>query len=286
MSSLQQADIVFLASLAVHQSPIGLTYDCAVCGGALPLTICRSDRSGNSGKPMARHGSCAFFRWFPQLLSHPDIMALIPGGSPTLGAASAAPFPSTQPLPSSSQLQPNNKKSHKRGEPCIGTFCRRPCALQCPHGKCLSHCTTDDGGCPVHVTDSADNQCPQADVQQDWDWGFDQDTLADLETHWHDLSLDAGAEMNDGLRALQHALQSAGASGQPVFPSFHDILTAPVQPPAPSQQPQASLPPLSQPPHLLTLSQNYDASAMHAFPIHTPSKPPPADLHQTGSVHG
>jgi hypothetical protein len=124
----------------------------------------------------------------------------------------------------------------------------------------------------VHVTDSTDNQRPQADVQQDWDWGFDQDTLTDLETHWHDSSLDAGAEMNDGLRVLQQALQSAGAGGQPVFPSFHDILTAPA--PAPSQQPQASLPPLSQPPRLLTLSQNDDASAMHAFPIHTPSKPP------------
>ncbi|KIK35154.1 hypothetical protein CY34DRAFT_17199 [Suillus luteus UH-Slu-Lm8-n1] len=230
MSSLQQEDITFLASLAVRQSPIGLTYDCAVCGGALPLTICWSDKSRNSGKPMARYGSCAFFRWFPQLLLHPDIMALIPGGSPTLGVAPSFPFPSTQPLPSSSQLQPNNKKSHKQDIP-------RP---------------------------------------QDCDWGLDQENFTDLETCWANLSLDAGVEMNDGLRALQYALQFAGAGGQPIFPSLHDILTAPVEPPTPSQQPpQASLPSLSQqPPHLLTLSQNDDASAMPAFLIHTPSKPP------------
>ncbi|KAG2745337.1 hypothetical protein P692DRAFT_20741736 [Suillus brevipes Sb2] len=155
-------------------------------------------------------------------------MALIPGGSPTLGAASSFPFPSTQPLPSSSQLQPNNKKSRKRGEPCIGAFCRRPRALRCPHGKCLSHCTTEDGGCPVHATDSADIPRPQ-----DCDWGLDQENFADSEIHWADPSLDAG------------------------------------------QPPQASLPSLSQqPPRLLTLSQNDDASAMPAFPIHTPSKPP------------
>ncbi|KAG1904179.1 uncharacterized protein F5891DRAFT_1184362 [Suillus fuscotomentosus] len=198
MSSLQQADIVFLASLASVEALF-----CLPSVGVIGAGTQESQWLGYM------HGSCAFFHWFPQLLSHPDIMALIPGGSPTLGAASAAPFPSTQPLPSSSQLQPNNKKSRKQ-----------------------------------------DNQRPQADVQQDLDWGFDQDTLADLETHWHDSSLDAGAEMNDGLRVLQHALQSAGAGGQPVFPSFHDILTAPAQPP------------------------NDDTSAMHAFPIHTPSKPP------------
>ncbi|KAG1838438.1 hypothetical protein DFJ58DRAFT_733812 [Suillus subalutaceus] len=245
MSSLQQADIVFLASL--H----------SFCGGTLPLTICRSDKNGNSGKPMVRHPSCSFFHWFPQILSHPDIMALIPGGSPTLGAASAAPFPSTQPLALGSQLQPNSKK-----------LC------------------------------NADNQHPQADMQQEWDWGFDQESFADLETNWHDSSLDTGVEMNDGLRALQHALQSAGTE-QPMFPSFHYILTAPAQPPAPSQQsglPSLSqpphlpplsqplclpplsqpprLPPLSQPPHLPMLSQNDNASAMHAFPVHKVSKAP------------
>ncbi|KAG1738149.1 uncharacterized protein EDB91DRAFT_1249467 [Suillus paluster] len=182
------------------------------------------------------HPSCSFFHWFPQILLHPDIMALIPGGSPTLGAASAAPFPSTQPLASSSQLQPNSKKSRN-------------------------------------------NQHPQADMQQDWDSGFDRENFADSETHWHDLSLDAGVEMNNWFRALQHALQSAGA-GQPMFPSFHDILTTPAQPPAPSQQSRWPL--LSQPPHLLTHSQNDDASAMHAFPVHKLSKPPSAvkSIHQ------
>lgn len=123
----------------------------------------------------------------------------------------------------------------------------------------------------MHATDSADIPRPQ-----DCDWGLEQENFADSETRWADSSLDAGVEMNDGLRALQHALQSAGAGGQPVFPSLHDILTAPAQPPTPSQQPpQASLPSLSQqPPRPLTLSQNDDASVMPAFPIHTPSKPP------------
>lgn len=54
MSSLQEADHAFLATLSLRQSSIGLVIDCTTCGGAVPITICISDQNGNSGKPMAR----------------------------------------------------------------------------------------------------------------------------------------------------------------------------------------------------------------------------------------
>ncbi|KAG2108673.1 uncharacterized protein F5147DRAFT_773469 [Suillus discolor] len=275
MSSLQQADVAFLARLALRESAVGLVTDCMNCGGTVPITICRSDANGNSGKPMARHQSCSFFRWFPQILSHPDIMALLPSSSrsPSLisfqpapstfmsgtSAASATQFPSMQPLASTG----NGKKPRKRGIKCN------------------------------------DNQQQHPIAQQEWNWDYDQedtlmlpaeDTLAlPAEPYWHE----DGVQTNDGLRALQHALQSVGAGRPAVFPSFHDILIAPApsqppasttQPPAPSQPPtllqppapsqQSHLPPLSQITRLPMRSQHGDALAPHAFPVHKLSKPP------------
>ncbi|KAG2340476.1 hypothetical protein BDR05DRAFT_537788 [Suillus weaverae] len=225
---------------------------------------------------MARHQPCSFFRWFPQILSHPDIMALIPPSrSPTLAssqpmpstvmdgtnAAFAARFPSTQPTA-------NGKKPRKRGIKCNGAFCQQASALRCPHAKCLSHCIDEAGGCPVHVNETDNQQHPV--VQQDWNWDYDQedtDTLTHpthpaqdtltlpAEPYWDD----DGVHMNDGLRALQCALQSAGTGQPAMFPSFHDILTAP----ASSQQ----LAPTTQTP---TPSQQ----SHHTFPVHKLSKPP------------
>ncbi|KAG1811238.1 uncharacterized protein BJ212DRAFT_1483896 [Suillus subaureus] len=53
MSSLQQKDLAFLSSFALHHSAAGLVTDCTSCGGAVPITICHSDKNGNEGKPMA-----------------------------------------------------------------------------------------------------------------------------------------------------------------------------------------------------------------------------------------
>ena len=51
---LQEDDMRILAELSIHVAGVGLVIDCSKCGGAVPLTICQSDRSGNKGKPMAR----------------------------------------------------------------------------------------------------------------------------------------------------------------------------------------------------------------------------------------
>ncbi|KAG0701872.1 hypothetical protein DFH29DRAFT_924838 [Suillus ampliporus] len=77
----------------------------------------------------ARHQTCSFFWWFPQLLI-PRIMALIQSSSwssshsPTLissGAASTMfPFSLAQPQP-----KPNGKKLRKWADTCIGDFCHR-----------------------------------------------------------------------------------------------------------------------------------------------------------------
>ncbi|KAG1809234.1 hypothetical protein EV424DRAFT_1543115 [Suillus variegatus] len=293
MSSLQQADVAFLAKLALRESAVGLVTDCTNCGGTVPITICRSNADGNSGKPMARHQSCSFFRWFPQLLSHPDVMALLPSSShsPSVtssklvpstltsgtSAAPATQFPSMQPLASTG----NSKKSRKRGIKCNGAFCQRASALCCPHAKCLTHCIEEMGGCPVHLTET-DNQQQHPIVQQEWNWDYDQedtlmlpaeDTLAlPAKPYWHDDAV----QTNDGLRALQHALQSVGAGRPAVFPSFHDILIAPApsQPPTPTPQPPA---PTTQPPMLITQPPTPSQRSHlfpHTFPVHKLSKPP------------
>ncbi|KAG1823302.1 hypothetical protein EV424DRAFT_1607712 [Suillus variegatus] len=308
MSSLQQADVAFLAKLTLRESAVGLVTDCTNCGGTVPITICRSDANGNSGKPMARvhyphdlltfinlscqHQSCSFFRWFPQLLSHPDVMALLPSSSHSLSVTSSQPvpstltsvtsaapatqFPSTQPLASTG----NSKKSWKQGIKCNGAFCQRASALHCPHAKCLTHCIEEAGGCPVHLTET-DNQQQHPIAQQEWNWDYDQEDTLTLpaEPYWHDDAV----QMNDGLRALQRALQSIGAGRPAVFPSFHDILIAPApsQPPAPTPQPPVPTiqppAPTTQPPMLTTQPPAPSQRSHlfpHAFPIHKLSKPP------------
>ncbi|KAG1731955.1 hypothetical protein EDD22DRAFT_852808, partial [Suillus occidentalis] len=51
---LSHADITLLAQLLIRLSPTGLVTDCTSCGGAVALSICRSDKNGNGEKPMAR----------------------------------------------------------------------------------------------------------------------------------------------------------------------------------------------------------------------------------------
>jgi hypothetical protein len=51
---LSHADLTLLAQLLIRLSPTGLVTDCTSCGGAVALSICRSDKNGNGGKPMAR----------------------------------------------------------------------------------------------------------------------------------------------------------------------------------------------------------------------------------------
>ncbi|KAG1762675.1 hypothetical protein EV702DRAFT_1052301 [Suillus placidus] len=206
-------------------------------------------------------------------------MALIPPShSPTLAssqlmpstlmdgtdAAFAAQFPSTQPTA-------NGKKPRKQGIKCNGAFCQRASALCCPHAKCLSHCIDEAGGCPIHVNETDNQQHPV--VQQDWNWDYDQEDTDTLTRPMHPaqdtLTLpaepywdDDGVHMNDVLRALQCALQSAGTGQPAMFPSFDDILTAPTAP-ASSQQlaPTTQIPTPSQQSH-------------HTFLVHKLSKPP------------
>ncbi|KAG1895672.1 uncharacterized protein F5891DRAFT_984108 [Suillus fuscotomentosus] len=99
------------------------------------------------------------------------------------------------------------------------------------------------------------------------------------EPYWHD----DGVQMNDGLRALQRALQSVGTGRPAVFPSFHDILIAPapLQPPAPTPQPPTPTTqppaPTTQPPTLTTQPPAPSQRSHlfpHAFPVHKLSKPP------------
>ncbi|KAG1760636.1 hypothetical protein EDD22DRAFT_848369 [Suillus occidentalis] len=115
---LSHADITLLAQLLIRLSPTGLVTDCTSCGGAVALSICRSDKNGNGGKPMARHTSCSFYRWYPKLLAFPHIISLIP-----MSTASPSP-PSSQPIASSSSTtltmlpppltQPLSKRQRKR----------------------------------------------------------------------------------------------------------------------------------------------------------------------------
>ncbi|KAG2134965.1 hypothetical protein BD769DRAFT_1385590 [Suillus cothurnatus] len=51
---LSHADITLLAQLLIRLSPTGIVTDCTSCGGAVALSICRSDKNGNGGKPTAR----------------------------------------------------------------------------------------------------------------------------------------------------------------------------------------------------------------------------------------
>ncbi|KAG2029610.1 hypothetical protein BDR03DRAFT_987641 [Suillus americanus] len=250
MSSLQQADVAFLARLALHESAVGLVTDCTNCGGTVPITICRSDANGNSGKPMARTAlkkykiyQCRFYNSVP------------------FNATSCLNWQWQEAMQARHQMQ----------------WCLLPC---------LTHCIEEVGGCPVHLTET-DNQQQHPIMQQDWNWDYDQEDTLTLpaEPYWHD---DHEVQTNDGLRALQHAPQSVSAGQPALFSLFHDILTAPapsqppvltIQPPAPTTQPpapsqQSHLPTLSQIPCLPMHSQNGDVLVPHAFLVHKLSKPP------------
>ncbi|KAG1852772.1 hypothetical protein DFJ58DRAFT_884468 [Suillus subalutaceus] len=266
MSSLQQNDLAFLSSLVLRHSAVGLVTDCESCGGAVPITICRSDKNGNEGKPMAMHRSCSFYRWYPQLMTRPDIMALIPlaKGSPTLtsslptvstslGDVFSTAFSSTQPSTSTSHPQWNGKKPRKWGGQCAGPFCRKVSALWCPQGMCLSHCT-ENGGCPIHGVETHNQRM---DVQP-------------LDVNGFYLE-DAEAETSYGHRELQQALEAsmAATGGQPApFPSFHDLLTVPNPSQLPPPSPARTPPPSSHP-----LRPSDDAAlSTWMFPVHKLSK--------------
>jgi len=71
-------------------------------------------------------------------------------------ALNAAASYNTAPSPYASGLL-DRKELRKKGSPCTGPFCRSACALRCVRGKCLKHCT-DDGGCPIHLAGSSDQE--------------------------------------------------------------------------------------------------------------------------------
>ncbi|KAG1775787.1 hypothetical protein EV702DRAFT_1046677 [Suillus placidus] len=190
---------------ALRMTSIGLVVDCLTCGVAVPVTICQSDRNGNAGKPMARHGPCGFFKWFPELFNYPEILARIPRSFPSPQLSAVPAMPSAVPAPSQS------KRPQKRGPDCVRDLCRRPSALQCPEGKCAMHCT-EDGGCTIHSAPILDDVTLDAE-------GFGY-------YHLH--------------QALSQSLVADGLEAPPPLPahvpSIHDLLTAP----APTIPPLAS----------------------------------------------
>ncbi|KAG1731338.1 uncharacterized protein EDB91DRAFT_1252205 [Suillus paluster] len=212
MSSLQQADLAFIASLSLRVEPFGLAIDCPTCGGTVPIMICVSDKHGNAGKPMAKHPLCSYYHFFPLLLSRLGIMALIPSSSSSPTLASSSTLSSS--APSLSQA----KKTRKRGAECTTNPCRRPRALWCPRGKCLSH-RIEEGGCVVH----------EIHVYND----NEQDNTVD----------GAGFGYQDLHNALSASLAAQGLEVPPslpaIIPSLHDILHAP-PPPPPSLLPAPS----------------------------------------------
>ncbi|KAG1882184.1 hypothetical protein F4604DRAFT_1991921 [Suillus subluteus] len=200
------------------------------------------DLNGNSGKPMAKHPSCSFYRWFPQLLAFPSIINLIRSSSPSLNysptftssqpatstpsssEATMFPFPSTQP-----HMKPNGKKPRKWGEKCVGSFCQRPRALQCTRAMCLTHCT-NAGGCAIHPVDT--------EIVYDYEgMGAEEEfeLLADEQADMAPLEpgVDSGDTGHETLcQALAMPLAMCGLEfpvvPPPHIPSFHDLLTAPV----------------------------------------------------------
>ncbi|KAG2152953.1 hypothetical protein DEU56DRAFT_908128 [Suillus clintonianus] len=258
---LSHADIVFLAQSFLRLSPTGLVTDCITCGGAVSLSICRSDKHGNGGKPMAMHRSCSFYRWYPQLLAFPHIMTLIPMSTTSPSPPNSQPIsqpiassssttlamlpPSlTQPSASSSSTtlamlppsltQPSSKRQRKRGERCLGSFCRRPRALHCSRNLCSRHCR-EAGGCHFHgFLDGLTMH------------GDDED-LHDKDLHDEFLTeeVEDGSFGREELRqALKASLDDFGLPipGAPV-PSMHDLLSAPPAPIPPSMPFEADSPP-------------------------------------------
>ncbi|KAG1846157.1 hypothetical protein C8R48DRAFT_779649 [Suillus tomentosus] len=214
----------------------------------IPLTICQSDLNGNAGKPMARHGPCGFFKWFPELLRFPDIMARLPATSPRLSGVS--PHSAVPPCTQASSLGPGfsvlpvsqGKRTRKRGPDGTRDNCRRPSTLQCPDLKCATHCI-EDGGCLIHQAptlyqDSC--RCEELDLPSQ----IDAEGFGYYQLH----------------KALSASLEGLEAPTPlpACVPSIHDILTAP--PPLAS----GSVQPLR--PHRTTLPM--------ATPVAKMSKPP------------
>ncbi|KAG1801320.1 hypothetical protein EV424DRAFT_1545433 [Suillus variegatus] len=217
---LSHADIVLLAQLFLRLSPTGLITDCTNCGGAVSMSICRTDRSSNGGKPMARHSSCSFYCWYPQLLASPHIMSLI-----QMSTTSPSP-PSSQPITSSSSTtlamllpsstQPSSKRQCKRGEQCLGSFCTCPHALHCSRDLCLRHCC-EAGGChfhgfhdglPLHGDD--DEVHDDFLIEQSEDGGFGREELR---------------------QALNASLKDLGLPIPDIpVPSIYDLISAPPAP--------------------------------------------------------
>ncbi|KAF8553449.1 WD40 repeat-like protein [Imleria badia] len=152
MSSLGPSDQALLARFHVNLTSVGLAVDCTKCGGSAMLSICKSDRNGNAGKPVAKHPQCSFYRFFPLLTTSMAIMALIPAGS---NHVQSSVLPLSLPIflaaPASSSHQ-NPKLARTKGDPCTYMSCRHPQDLHCARAKCQIHCL-EEGGCPfLHVS--------------------------------------------------------------------------------------------------------------------------------------
>ncbi|KAF8546334.1 hypothetical protein OG21DRAFT_1527896 [Imleria badia] len=140
-SSLSPSDVTLLNGLNIRLTSIGLVLDCEGCGNAIVITFCQSDHNGNAGKPLARHPQCQFFKWFPHLLQHPQILSLI--------KAPASPPSSQVACVRDVNIIPSQKKAHWHGVQCLDALCRRSAALQCIKNMCRSHCK-DMGGHAFH----------------------------------------------------------------------------------------------------------------------------------------
>ncbi|KAG1786127.1 uncharacterized protein HD556DRAFT_1449982 [Suillus plorans] len=170
-----------------------------------------------AGKPMARHGPCGFFKWFPELLRFPDIMSWLPATSPHLSGVS--PPSAVPPSMQASSLGPGfsvlpvsqGKRTHKCGPDCTRDDCRCPSALRCPDLKCATHCV-EDGGCLVHQAPTLDqDSCRREEL--------DLPSQIDAEGFGY-------YELHKALSASLEGLEAPTPLPARV-PSIHDILTAP-----------------------------------------------------------
>ncbi|KAG8220541.1 WD40-repeat-containing domain protein [Butyriboletus roseoflavus] len=128
MSQLDHGDWRILTAAGVRASSVGLSVDCPTCGGTVPLSICRSDRNGNGGKPLAKHPQCRFFHFFPQFLSFPNILSMIPGSGSSFSPDPASAQPSARSLipstlfPSSSLAGPSPSGPVLSTEPALAQY--------------------------------------------------------------------------------------------------------------------------------------------------------------------
>ena len=103
----------------------------------------------NAGK---QHPQCQFFRFFPQLLSSPALLGLIPSGSSSSLVVSQV-LNASQPRPVDVRAL-KSRVPHKQGALCTQSSCRKPAVMRCARVKCLSHCI-EEGGCAFHSTSSS-----------------------------------------------------------------------------------------------------------------------------------